>query len=53
MNTIEALGCPLTGPSLAAGPLESGVIIPAAAQLLRYFYLPLEFLFCSPLRSPL
>lgn len=39
-------------PMLAAGPLEEGVIIPAATQLLRYFYLLLEFHLCSPCRSP-
>lgn len=39
-------------PTVAAGPVEEGVIIPAATQLLRYFYLPLEFHLCSPHRSP-
>lgn len=29
--------------TLAAWPLEEGVIIPAATQLLRYFYLPWNF----------
>lgn len=35
--------------TLAAWPLEEGVIIPAATQLLRYFYLPWNFTSVLPL----
>lgn len=38
-------------PTLSAGPLEAGVITPAAMQLLKYFYLPLEFHLCYTHRS--
>lgn len=38
--------------TLAPWPLEEGVIIPAATQLLRYFYLPWNFTSVLPPGSP-